>query len=115
MYLLQRNSRYCETVRIVKSLSFNECIICEVSIQNSKGYVGIVYRSPSQNIFEFENFLSNFEKVLSGTSFCNSLFTIILGDFNARSAVWWTRYKTTSEGTQLESLTRVYGFHSLIS
>ena len=49
---------YKETlgVRIVKSLSFNECIICEVSIQNSKGYVGAVYRSPSRNIYEFENF-----------------------------------------------------------
>ena len=108
---------YKETlgVCIVKSLSFNECIICEVSIQNSKGYVGVVYRSPRQNIFEFENFLSKFEKVLSDTTFCNSLFTIILGDFNARSSVWWTRDKTTIEGTQLESLTSVYGFHQLIS
>ena len=75
----------------------------------------IVHRTPSQNIFEFEHFLSNFEKVLSDTTFCNSLFTIILGDFNARSSVWWTRDKTTIEGTQLESLTSVYGFHQLIS
>ena len=80
---------YKETlgVRIVKSFSFNECIICEVSIQNSKGYVGVVYRSPSQDSFEFENFLSNFEKVLSDTTLCNSLFTIILGDFSARSSI----------------------------
>ena len=54
-------------VRIVKSLNFTECIICEVSIQNSKGYVGVVYRSPSQDSFEFENFLSNFEKGLIDT------------------------------------------------
>ena len=59
--------------------------------------------------------MSKFEKVLSDTTFCNSLFTIILGDFNARSSVWWTRDKTTIEGTQLESLTSVYGFHQLIS
>ena len=86
-------------ISVVKSLSFNESIICEVSIQNSKGYVGVVCRSPSQNIFESENFLSKFEKVLSDTTFWNSLFTIILGDFNARSSVWWTRDKTTIEGT----------------
>ena len=62
---------YKETlgICIVKSLSFNECIIYEVSIQNRKGYVGVVYRSPSQNIFKFESFLSNFEKVLSDTTF----------------------------------------------
>ena len=65
---------YKETlgVRIAKSLSFNECIICEVSIQNSKGYFGVVYRSTSQNIFEYEIFLSKFEKVLCDTTFCNS-------------------------------------------
>ena len=34
-------------VHIVKSLSFHECIICEVSIQNSKCYFGVVCRSLS--------------------------------------------------------------------
>ena len=59
--------------------------------------------------------MSNFEKVLSDTTLCNSLFTIILVDFNARSSVWWIRDKTTIEGTQLENLTSVHGFHQLIS
>lgn len=40
-----------------------ECIICEVSISNSQRYIGIIYRSQSQDIIEFEDFLSNFEKV----------------------------------------------------
>ena len=102
-------------VCIVKSLSFNECIICEVSIQNSKGYVGVVSRSLSQDSFEFEKFLPNFEKILSHTTLCNSLITIILGDFNARSSVWWTRNITTIERTKLKSLTSVYGFHQLTS
>ena len=44
---------YKETlgVCIVKSLSFNECIICEVSIQNSKGYVGVVISVPKPKYF----------------------------------------------------------------
>ena len=56
---------YKETlgVRIDKSSIFNESIISEVSIQNSKGYAGVVYRSESQDSFEFGNFLLNFEKV----------------------------------------------------
>ena len=41
--------------------------------------------------------------------------TIIVGDFNARPSVWWTKDKTTTERTQLESLTTVHGFHQLIS
>ena len=58
-------------------------------------------------VFEFENFLSNFEKVLIDNTLCNFLFTIILGDFNARTSVWWTRDKASVEGTQLESLIQV--------
>ena len=60
---------YKETlgVCIVKLLSFNEGIIFEVSIENSKGYVGVLYRSPNKDSFEFENFLPNFEKVFSDT------------------------------------------------
>ena len=28
-------------VHILNSLSFNECILCEVSVENSKGYIGV--------------------------------------------------------------------------
>ena len=104
---------YKETLalHIVNSLNFNECIVCEVSTQNSKGYIGVIYRSPSQNTIEFESFLSNCEKLLNYITSNNGLFNIIVGDFNARSSVWWTKNITTTEGTQLESLTSVHGFH----
>ena len=41
---------YKETigVNIGKSFIFSECIICEVSMQNSIGYVDVVHRSPSK-------------------------------------------------------------------
>ena len=33
--------------------NLNEFIICEVSIQNCKRYIGVIYRSLSQNTAEF--------------------------------------------------------------
>ena len=104
---------YKETLalHIVNSLNFNECIVCEVSIQNSKGYIVVIYRSPSQNTIESESFLPNCEKLLNYITSNNGLFNIIVGDFNARSSVLWTKNITTTEGTQLESLTSVHGFH----
>ena len=51
---------------------------------------------------------------LNYTTSNNSLFTIILGDFNARSSVWWTKDITTTKDTQLESLTSVQRFHQLM-
>ena len=103
------------SVRALNLTNLNECIICEVSIQNCKGYIGVIYRSPSQSTAEFEEFLSNFEDILNTTASSSSLFTIILGDFNARSSSWWKNDKATVEGALLEALTSLHGFHQLIS
>ena len=35
----------------------SQCIICEVSLRNCKGYIGVVYRCPSLDNAEFGNFL----------------------------------------------------------
>ena len=72
-------------VCLVDVASLPECLICEVKIQNKKGYVAVMYRSPSQSSIEFESFLSGFEDMLSSILFSKSQFTVILGDFNARS------------------------------
>ena len=72
-------------VGLVDITSLPECLVCEVTIQNKKGYVAVMYRSPSQSSIEFESFLSGFEDMLSSILFSKSQFTVILGDFNARS------------------------------
>ena len=41
-------------VHVVNLSNLTECIICEVSIQNNKGYDGDVY--PSQDASEFQKF-----------------------------------------------------------
>ena len=43
------------------------------------------------------------------------LFTIMLGDFTAKSSFWWKNDKTTVEGARPEALTSLHGFHQLIS
>ena len=72
------------SVRVLNLTNFSECIICEVSLQNCKGCIGVIYRLPSQNTVKYEEFLSNFEEILNATASFSSLFTIIPGDFNAR-------------------------------
>ena len=41
-------------VRLVDITSLLECQACEVTIQNKKGYVAVMYRSPSQNSIELK-------------------------------------------------------------
>ena len=71
---------------LVKLSNVSQCIISEVSLQNYKGYIGVVFRSPSKEKIEFEKFLSDFDEFLNKTASSNSLFIIILGYFNARSS-----------------------------
>ena len=42
-------------------------------------------------------------------------FTIILGDFNARSKSWWKDDINKIEGTKIDALTSYHGLHQLIS
>ena len=66
-----------------------QCTVCEITLQNQKGYVVVMHQSPSQSISEFEEFLSNFDKLLNHIKQFQPSFTIILGDFNTRSKSWW--------------------------
>ena len=102
-------------VHLVDITSLPECLVCEVTIQNKKGYVDVMYWSPSQSSIEFESFLSGFEDMLSSVIFSKSQFTVILGDFNARSSTWWSNDNTNLNGTLIDSLTTTHGFKQLIS
>ena len=102
-------------VRPVEVKSLNECVIFEVSIKNKRGYVVSLYRSPSQTQDEFDNFLTSFEKLIGDIIAKNPSFVLITGDFNARSTNWWKNDLSTSEGTQIDSLTTSYGLSQIIS
>ena len=87
------------TVCLVDITSLPECLVCEGTLQNKKGYVAVMYMSPSQSSIEFESFLSDFEGMLSSMLFSKSQFTVILGDFNAKSFTWWSNDITNLNGT----------------
>ena len=60
-----------------------QCLLCEVTIENKKGYIVVLYISPSQTANEFHDFQCNCEKLLNQVKqFCSS-FNVIIGDFNA--------------------------------
>ena len=95
---------------------FPKCLLYQININNKKGYITVLYRSPSKTSFEFNNFQHNLDKILNDVKQWGSTFLIILVDFHAKSKTWWTHgYITTNEGVQIESLTSTYGLHQLIS
>ena len=90
-------------------------MLCEVTLQSQEGYVIVIYCSPCQSTVEFDEFLSNFENLINFVKGIKPSFTIILGDFNARSKSWWPYDITSPEGTDIDLLTKMHGLHQLIS
>ena len=74
-----------------------------------------LYRSPSENQSEFEHFLLSLEKLLCNIRNKDAAFTVLLDDFNVRSKSWRVHAITYNEGTQIESISSLYGFSQLIS
>ena len=73
----------------------SECINSEVSIANKICRFTKLYRSPSQKQDEFQAFKSNVEKNLDTLSTNNSLLTVMISDFNAKSSNWYLNDITT--------------------
>ena len=82
---------------------------------NKIGYIAVTYHCPSQTASEFDNFLENFEKLLYQIQQFRSSSAVTLGDFNAKSKSWWNEGITSNEGSQIDSLTTIYGMEQLIS
>ena len=72
-------------VKLIDVNFLNESILYEVTFDKLKGYITVLYRSPSQNSSEFDNFLSEFENMINLINSCKPDFTIIVGDFNMLS------------------------------
>ena len=77
------------STRICNISNLNECVVIELNINNKKGYIISLYRSPSQSTDEFEEFLIRFDQTLHNICSLNPSFTMILGDFNAKSTSWY--------------------------
>ena len=103
------------TLRKIELSHIIECLLCEVNVKGQVGFIIVSYHSPSQTASQFDDFLSNFEKIFDDVQILQLAFTVILGDFNAQSKSWWSGDSTTMEGTRLDSLVSTHGFYQLIS
>ena len=88
----------------------DECLVTEIRSQNEKCFLTCIYRSPSQNCDEFDNFCLNFESVLNQINNEIPLCSVVTGDFNARCSKWWKNDITNYFGTEIDTLTSSAGY-----
>ena len=102
-------------VRAINLPYLQEALLLELNDQNKKIILSSLYRSPSQSSEEFESFLTNFEHLLSDINAHKRSVSVILGDFNARSTIWWSSDIDSLEGSKIFSLSTLNGFLQIIS
>ena len=79
-----------------------------------KGHVISLYRSPSQTLDQFDNFLQLFEELWQNIFKLKSSFVLITGDFNHRNSNWYLGDPVTPQGAHVAALTSLYGLNQLI-
>ena len=93
----------------------DQCIVSEVTFKNKKKvHVISLYRSPSQNPDQIDNFLQLFEELLQDIFKLKSSFVLITGDFNCRNSNWHLGDPITPQGARVKALTSSYGLNQLI-
>ena len=92
-----------------------ECIVSEFHINRRKYFFVVLYRSPSQNQAQFQDFIHNFESLVSKIADESPHCMIITGDLNCRSTNWWEGDIDNEEGISLEASTTDLGLYQMIS
>ena len=100
-------------VQIINQHYLKEALLLEMSCNNKKVIVSVIYRFPSQSTDEFDSFLSNFKIFLNDINKRKPPLSAVTGDFNSRSSSWWSKVTDTIEGLKLFSLTSSSGAFSI--
>ena len=93
--------------------TLDNCLVTETRSQGEKNFLACVYRSPSQNHDEFEDFCTKFDLLMSSINDELPLCSVITGDFNAGCSRWWKNDISNPAGQEIESLTSSAGYKQI--
>ena len=105
----------CLPLRIISVNYLSECINFETMIGNKICNFITLYKSPSQNQYDFQAFIDNLEMNLETPVQKNPFLMVVIGDFNAESKKCCILYSTNFAGITIENLTSQFGLSQLIN
>ena len=79
-------------------MTLPECVVCEIQLDRKKYFFVVVYRSPSQDQSEFDNFTVNLSRCFQKLHAENPFSVIVTDDFNCRSSQSWENDIENNEG-----------------
>ena len=101
-------------IRLYNISYLQECVCFNLMISNKLCNIVSLYRSPSQNSYEFENFINNLNLTLESITEKKAFLTILLGDFNAKHNSWCSDDRPTEEGRKVDNVASQFLLSQLI-
>ena len=108
---------YKEHISLIKRddlCTLDNCLVTEIRSQNEKCFFSCIYRSPSQNRDEFENFCLKLDLLLNKINDEFPLCSVIADDFNTRCSRWWKNDITNLTGEEIDTPTSSAGYAQII-
>ena len=91
-----------------------ECINFEIMIEGKLCRFVSLYRAQNQSQDDFESFANNFELNIDAVTANNLFLTVVLGDLNIKSNLWFKGDKASYEGSKIDAITSLFGLQHLI-
>ena len=102
-------------IQIQRTSILHDCFNLEIAIDGKLCNLICLYRSPNQNVKEFETFVKKVELNLEFIFNKNPYLIVAICDFNAKSHNWYKGDKTTGGGSNLDIMTSHYGITQIIN
>ena len=100
-------------LKILNIQYLHECINFEIRIGGKVSKFVSLYHSRCQSQDDFESFANNFELNIDKATANNTFLYVVLGDFNAKSNLWFKGDKTTYERSEIDGITSKFGLQHL--
>ena len=91
-----------------------ETIVCELDVSGKKVFCITVYRSPSQNSEQYDNFINKVQIMVNRLQMERPHLVILTGDFNCITSLWWTDDAESPEGMALNEISEGNNLYQLI-
>ena len=87
----------------------------QLKLGNKKCFITLLYRSPSQDGEEFNNFKIKWDETISNITCASPHISTFIGDFNVRNSDWWVNEVDNIAGIEINEIANVYGLCQIIN
>ena len=105
---------YLPNIKRNNLYQLHECLVTEFRFGKNRCFFTCLYRSSSQTSNVFDGFCTNLNLFFSNMKDLNPAYSVITGDFNARSPQWWALDKENNKEPEIRFLTFSAGYSQLI-